>query len=343
MPNRTSLDFTVYNLEPAIRPPASSRAFPSPTQHPPPAASWTGRGFLSWALAEQGAGSTLAKGRLVREYEFSPACFAEGGGLEGLMAAAATGGAEDVDGKGWGVEVTLTLRQLNPEGKAEFSGRREFENMLAGGKSSASAPLAVTSSPVREKGGVFVRPAVPAPKPPSPLRRAVPNGNANGNAVAGPSRLPAPAGPSRLPPPSPAKHVKTERPTPRPRETTPPPKPAVIPQTPPTPSPSRARIMDLLKSEAQMSPNLAKRLVGNPFLVKLMQTLPESSEPSSSAPPVAASSPFRVRNDKAPPPASDPGEIERCGNCGTTESEQWFTKKMRGDRIARVCHRELTT
>ncbi|OCF38311.1 hypothetical protein I317_07925 [Kwoniella heveanensis CBS 569] len=148
VPNTTNLDFSVYNLDPLARRP-SARAFPSSPGDSP--SSWTGRGFLSWILSEQGNGSTLIKGRMVREYEFSSSHFAPEGGLEGLMAAAqasANGGnSEDADGKGWGLEVGISLRQLNPEGKVEFAGRREFEEMLAKGKSQSQSVAA--SSPLR--------------------------------------------------------------------------------------------------------------------------------------------------------------------------------------------------
>ncbi|KAK8844751.1 hypothetical protein IAR55_006601 [Kwoniella newhampshirensis] len=143
IPHTTSLDFSVYNLDPAFRRP-SVRAFPSSPADD--ASSWTGRGFLSWSLGEPDQGSTLIKGRLVREYEFSSTYFAPEGGLEGLMAAAASsrGSREEMDGKGWGLEVGISLRQLNPEGKVEFQGRKEFEDMLAKGRSvSVSSPAAI--------------------------------------------------------------------------------------------------------------------------------------------------------------------------------------------------------
>nr|XP_031862058.1 uncharacterized protein CI109_002471 [Kwoniella shandongensis]KAA5529130.1 hypothetical protein CI109_002471 [Kwoniella shandongensis] len=149
IPNASTLDFSVYNLDPALRRP-SARAFPSSPAED--ASSWTGRGFLSWSLGEPDQGSTLIKGRLVREYEFSSTYFAPEGGLEGLMAAASRGSREDMDGKGWGLEVGISLRQLNPEGKVEFQGRKEFEDMLAKGRSvSVSSPAATPAS-----GGVSV-------------------------------------------------------------------------------------------------------------------------------------------------------------------------------------------
>ncbi|WVQ82878.1 hypothetical protein IAT38_005014 [Cryptococcus sp. DSM 104549] len=151
IPN-TTLDFSVYNLNPVPQAPAP-RAFPGNADH----SAWSGRGFLSWALAEASSGSTLVKGRLVREYEFSSTHFAPEGGLEGLVAAAAAAGGRggrgggDDDGKGWGLEVGISLRQLNPEGKAEFKGRSEFEETLsrgtAGGTSGGANSGAAGDSP----------------------------------------------------------------------------------------------------------------------------------------------------------------------------------------------------
>lgn len=107
-----------------------------------------------------------------------------------------------------------------------------------------------------------------------------------------------------------------------------------VPQTPPTPSPSRARILEVLKSEASMSPNMAKKLVGNPFLVKLLKTLPENDIASSPGP--------RAREKVTAPPAPHSDSFEgRCENCGTTQSDQWLKKKVKGNRDARVCQREL--
>lgn len=140
IPNSSSLDFSVYNLDPSLRN-RQARAFP-------PAAqaslvlddSWTGKGFLSWILTENGTGKTLIKGRLVRDIDFASSAFNEQGGLEGLVAAAAsrTSQRDDLDGKGWGLEVCLSLKMINPEGKDEFRGRREFEEMLRRGTAMAS-------------------------------------------------------------------------------------------------------------------------------------------------------------------------------------------------------------
>lgn len=146
IPNQTSLDFSVYNLDPAQRSPAP-RAF-APSEE---STSWTGRGFLSWALSESSPGSTIVKGRLIQDYEFSCSQFTPEGGLEGLVAAANAGPQSREDnGKGWGLEVSISLRQVNPEGKAEFKGRKEFEESLAKGTGTAGSPAStpgILSSP----------------------------------------------------------------------------------------------------------------------------------------------------------------------------------------------------
>ncbi|OXH41645.1 hypothetical protein J008_00530 [Cryptococcus neoformans] len=146
IPNQASLDFSVYSLDPAQRSPAP-RAF-GPSEE---STSWTGRGFLSWALSESSPGSTIVKGRLVQDYEFSCSQFTPEGGLEGLVAAANAGPqSREDDGKGWGLEVSISLRQVNPEGKAEFKGRREFEESLAKGTGTAGSPAStpgILSSP----------------------------------------------------------------------------------------------------------------------------------------------------------------------------------------------------
>lgn len=67
------------------------------------------------------------------------------------MAAANAGPqSREDDGKGWGLEVSISLRQVNPEGKAEFKGRREFEESLAKGTGTAGSPAStpgILSSP----------------------------------------------------------------------------------------------------------------------------------------------------------------------------------------------------
>ena len=66
------------------------------------------------------------------------------------MAAAARAGngqREDMDGRGWGLEVCVSLRMVNPEGKDEFKGRREFEDMLRRGTALTSVSSPAASSP----------------------------------------------------------------------------------------------------------------------------------------------------------------------------------------------------
>ncbi|WVN87592.1 uncharacterized protein L203_102775 [Cryptococcus depauperatus CBS 7841] len=135
IPNQSDLDFSVYNLNPSQCQPAP-RAFTQSDSR----SSWTGRGFLSWVLSEPSPGSTTIKGTLVREYEFSSTQSAPEGGLEALVAAANSSQGDEQDGKGWGLEVSVCLRQVNPEGKTEFKGRREFEESLQRGVGTAESP-----------------------------------------------------------------------------------------------------------------------------------------------------------------------------------------------------------
>ncbi|ORY26492.1 hypothetical protein BCR39DRAFT_540955 [Naematelia encephala] len=185
IPNSASLDFSVYNLDPSLRPNRSARAF-QPAADDQSSSSWTGRGFLSWILAESGAGTSLIRGRLIREHEFSSLAFNDQGGLEGLMAAAASRSVEDVDGKGWGLEVCVSLKVVNPEGKAEFAGRKAFEDMLARGtgvgtpSSTANTPTAAVPPPqqqaatISRQNSLIVPPRVSTSAAPSPSLRPSP-------------------------------------------------------------------------------------------------------------------------------------------------------------------------
>jgi hypothetical protein len=381
VPNQSSLDFAVYNLDPVARS-HQSRPNGPPTPFP---VSLTGKGFLSWALAESGAGSTLARGRLVREYEFAATSFVDGGGgLEGLVAAAANAAGEEKDGRGWGLEVTLTLRQLNPEGKSEFGGRKSFETMLAEGKSSASTNLSVTSpgpvraAPAAQNHGppqMFARPVAPLPKTASPLRHTVSQPTVPSQPSAGrPLRqvLPAPPPPKTEPPrreapgsPTPTRKrpypssplagppVAAPRTPPRTARDrdhrTPPPRPVdtAPPRTPA--SPTRATLIKLLKSEGKMSPEMAKRLAQNDFLQKLMKALPPG-EVSEAV--VSPGRPIReiAAMSSIPPssaPASEawaptPTDTDACYNCKATETVgQWMRKKLKDGSLGLVCNREF--
>ncbi|TXT04848.1 hypothetical protein VHUM_03931 [Vanrija humicola] len=328
VPNQSSLDFSVYNLEPSASL-STSRAFPTPA--PTPLSSWAGKGFLSWALSETGSGSTLARGRLVREYEFSSACFSDGAGLEGLMAAAAASGSDEADGKGWGLEVTLTLRQLNPEGKREFAGRSAFEEMLVGGKSTASAPIAVAS---RSSSGAFAKPAPPTAKPPSPHRRpASIQPAASGSAPLQRPQTVQPAPPAAGPSSDTKGNLTSAVISLASRESTPPrsvPPTAAPVRTPPPPSPSRAALMSLLKSEGKMSPEMARKLANNQFLVRLLKALPPGANGEAGGSP--------SRSVTRPPVPTPPATTDACYNCGATESDQWMTKKLKDGRAGRVCN-----
>ncbi|ORX35069.1 hypothetical protein BD324DRAFT_682976 [Kockovaella imperatae] len=148
IPNTSKLDFSVYNLDPSLRPRSSHAFTPSSSssgRSAPEDGSWTGKGFLSWALAEHGSGSTLIRGRLIQDEEFSQNESSGLGGLEGLMAAASRASQNNGE-RGWGLEVQISLKVLNPEGKDEFKGRREFEELLSRGTGLGSASSPGSSS-----------------------------------------------------------------------------------------------------------------------------------------------------------------------------------------------------
>lgn len=90
-----------------------SRAAPIPNLRSSPARApsevWTGKGLVSWALDEPGAGKNLITGRLVRRAEFAAAAPVPEGmsALEALVAAnaAARDGHE-----AWGIEIAVGLK-----------------------------------------------------------------------------------------------------------------------------------------------------------------------------------------------------------------------------------------
>lgn len=229
VPSSSALDFSVYNLDPSPRSRPHTQPFNSSnananggtatasassgsnaaqgssqrTEEP----SWTGKGFLSWAMSEPQQGSTLVKGRLMNEYDFEPSRFQNhahhdpsgsgggggGGGLEALMRSGAGGG----NGRGWGLEVVISLKLVNPAGKGEYAGRREFERMLFssgnglpqpianngngnGNGGGGGPPMVSRSSPVRPHPAQAPRrmngnasiPTPPAARPSSPAARS---------------------------------------------------------------------------------------------------------------------------------------------------------------------------
>ena len=359
IPNQSTLDFSVYNLDPSLHANRVARAFSSTTSGDDQ--SWTGRGFLSWLLAETDQGSTLIRGRLVREYEFSSAAFLDGGGLEGLMAAAVR--CEDTDGKGWGLEVYLSLKEVNPDSKGEFSGRREFEDMLARGK-----PL-VSTTPRSKTKHPDPRPAVrandstssPVPtlhhgpsnsvvtiRAPQPQTFAHPSSASLRHGSVGtlpPSSISMASSSSNHAIPSrPSSADLRQPPAPSPlalRHTTPPPAPRR--QSPPPSTPSRATLHALLRSEGKMSPGLAQTLASNPMLLRLLKAVPISAGPLST---LAASKPSpgveTPMTSSTSTPRINAPTTEGCGNCGTMQSEVWRTKSMKDGSKKKVCNGELS-
>ena len=360
VPDATSLDFSVYSLDPSIRP-HRSRAFGSSS--PALEEAWTGKGFLSWTLAEAGRGSTLVKGRLVQGMDFASSNLNDAGGLEGLMAASASRHAEE-----WGLEISVSLKQVNPESKPEFAGRREFEDMLAAGRGGVDGSAAPTPSSVT--GGTIARPSPQPQAPPTMIHRSslnVPFSNAS-HGGAGSSRLsplsqstPLPSRSSLSPhmtstsfPPSSvpmlptssngaepqlAAQPKVERPT------TPPPPPQ--PRSPPASTPSRKTLRDLIRSDDKIPPEIARHFANHPIIQRLLKAVPNRTEVLSELKNDMQSQDLGVpinghaqqatspRSTVAGTPLGNLGDP--CCNCGTTVSNSWLAKKARDGSVQRVC------
>jgi len=124
----------------------------------------------------------------------------------------------------------------------------------------------------------------------------------------------------------------------------------------PQPSPTRATLIKLLKSEGKMSPEMARRLANNDFLQRLMKALPPGEVDKVAVSP-GARPPSQLRSDpmsgpssvlmssSAPPSeawAPTPTSAEFCYNCGATDTVgQWMRKKMKDGSQGLVCNREL--
>lgn len=137
------------------------------------------------------------------------------------------------------------------------------------------------------------------------------------------------------------------------REVTPPPAPR--PESPPPSTPSRAALHALLRSDAKMSPELAKQLVNNPALLRLLKSAPSSQLPPSFRPEQASTSTSSGSGQnqgdaKASPATSDfatpnssvvqKTETGGCHNCGTTTSDVWRHKTMKNGQNIKVCNGE---
>ncbi len=270
---------------------------------------------------------------------------------------------EDTDGKGWGLEVCVSLKEVNPEGKSEFSGRREFEEMLARGRGLAStvpSPRRIvpdTRTAVRINGSSSSFPSqvhagpsnlhpTTAIRAPTPQHFAHPSSTASHR-----SSLPSPNPPSSTPmasstsypkipsrPPS-ADQRSTLVPVPSStsaalRPSTPPPPPQR--KSPPPSTPSRATLHALLRSDGKMSPGLAQTLANNPMLLRLLKAVPPSAGPLSSLSETKAS----PAPDTPTPSTSTTVKLrtEGCDNCGTLESDLWRTKTSKDGTKKKVCN-----
>lgn len=317
----TALDFSVYNLDPLPRQRPTSQPFASTStsqhqhQHQADEASWSGKGFLSWAMTEPAAGSTLVKGRLTKEYDFEPSRFTQEGGLEALMRAGGSGG----DGRGWGLEIVVSLKMVNPSGKGEFSGRQAFERMLFSGNGQASGSVLVATSPLRPTVGIGVGAPSPSFRPPpisvdhrvpgstppvnasgAPTPRPPVSSNGGGPAPARPSLPPARSSGSTLPPSSlpmasSSSHSGPSRPPP-PSGTA---RQHQQQQQPPSRPPPAPNAQASSSAPAAATATAARGTPTNPPSTSLVSNHPSSSASNHSTPNINHSKPL-----PGPPPGS---------------------------------------
>ena len=269
---------------------------------------------------------------------------------------------EDTDGKGWGLEVYLSLKEVNPDGKGEFAGRREFEDMLARGKplvSTTPTPRAKhpdarpvvrangstsSSLPSFNHGPSHSVITIRAPQPQSfvhPSSASFQRGSIGSSLP--PSSISMASSSSNHAIPSRPSSVDPKQPlVPTPlisRHTTPP--PALQRRSPPPSTPSRSTLHALLRSEGKMSPELAKTLANNPMLLRLLKAVPISAGPLSTlavsklSPGVDTHTPSPTTRSRIHAPTT-----EGCCNCGTMQSEIWRTKSMKDGSKKKVCNGE---
>lgn len=160
---------------------------------------WTGKGLVSWALNELGVGKNLITGRLVKSAAFSlHANHANANGMDPLEALMAAGADAKAEEEGWGIEVSLGLKQAAmhvPTPAAPAPAPTQVRPTVA---SSSSSP-ALTSGFHHAAHPAVPRRSFHAPGPVMPIP-AIPSRVAT--ATAGPS---APTSSRRAPNSTPAR------------------------------------------------------------------------------------------------------------------------------------------
>ena len=119
---------------------------------------WTGKGLVSWALAEPGDGKNLITGRVVRSQTFSTPPSTEMSGLEALLAA----GSEPTET--WGIEVAVALKS----GAGGSLGMAVSQVAQISDKSSSTAAD-------RSRSETHAVPTLPRRRPLSPSRTVAAN------------------------------------------------------------------------------------------------------------------------------------------------------------------------
>lgn len=307
-------DLSLYVLDPRETFLRKSRAAPA-HRFAPHSEVWTGKGLVSWALGEPGAGKSLITGRLVRRAEFV-GVGTQDEGLSGLEALAANNG-QDRDA--WGIEVAIGLKS---------------------GMSSASmfpGPLhyAVES-------GMFsgVLPAAP-PRQPTPPQVALPPSEATPVDLTSDISMGSEADTATVPAKRPLPKSTGGRPRGRPPKQ---PKRAPVAaqrerlgaldgnqtaaRSSPAPPSSRAdQFFASIPPELRpdhMSKEHAQKLLQSPAFLRMLEKI-------TGTPMLALAQKEARKSQEAPP-------TPKCWNCGTIKSTVWRTRNNDEGESVRVCN-----
>ena len=264
---------------------------------------WTGKGLVSWALAEAGDGKSLITGRILRNRSFASASApaADVSGLEALVAMA-----DQPSEEAWGIEVAIALKSGMPG--------------LSG-----SGPLAATMS---TESGPSRR---ISPLSPARTVKATPHGRhpdarartGSGKRKAGLTDRVETSGifAESSPGPRPA-YARTETARSFPDDI-----PASVYDNPH--SLTKAQAERLIQSPAFLAK--LEKLTGQPL--KRVREGEASREPYSKI----------ARKDAKIPLRGESGHTPKCYNCGRTKSAVWRQKVLDDGKSVRVCNGERTS
>ncbi|KAL1411621.1 hypothetical protein Q8F55_002585 [Vanrija albida] len=294
-------DLSLYVLDPRETFLRKSRAAPA-HRFAPHSEVWTGKGLMSWALGEPGAGKSLITGRLVRRSEF----VGLGAGLSGLEALAAANGQDDA----WGIEVAIGLKS-GMSSASMFPGPLHYavESGMFSGVLPAAPPRQPTPPLPTSDAPLAPTSDIPSDTEPRsvPAKRPLPKstgGRPRGRPPKQPKRGPAVTQRERLGALDSNQAAARSSPTGHPAD-------HFFASIPPELRPdhmSKEHAQKLLQSPAFL--RMLEKITGTPML-------PLAQESSKS---------------------QEPAAVPKCWNCGTIKSTVWRTRNNDEGESVRVCN-----